>query len=311
MGYGSLNFLKNTDAKVYVLDEEIDDDVYGPGWSWEDFNMAYMPERSLFPIYGNTVLFRKENNQINVFPSMFEGRYSKDGNKGVDRKWEENQFVLNGKQGDFVKRIPFKTSNQLFADLLSEELDAKVTLLPKRDFEEFRSFKEIPYDSLYIKMIRDSDNFIAEQLLLQISNELSGLYKSQKGIDHVLDSMLVDIPQKPRWVDGSGLSRYNLFSPQSMVYILRLLYEKHDSAKILSYFPRGGEDGTLINGYEGLSFIQAKSGTLSNNYCLTGYLTTQKGSILAFSYMNNHYLGNSSNRKKEMILLFTELYENF
>lgn len=307
----SLDFLNNSEASVYLLDEEISDEVYGPGWSWEDYSMPYMPERNLFPIYGNTVTFYKVDDEVEVFPLFFEEKYNlvPSGRSGRDK--DLNEFYLNAEKASFDRRVPFRTSNQLVADLLSEELNSKVTLLPNRSFEDYSVFNEILYDSLYVRMIQDSDNFIAEQILLQVSKELTGVYNSQKGISQLLDSSFINIPQKPRWVDGSGLSRYNLFSPQSMVYVLELLYKEHDHEKVMSYFPSGGETGTLKNGFEGLSFIRAKSGTLSNNYCLSGYLTTKKGSVLAFSYMNNHYLGSSSERKKEMISLFQQLYENY
>ena len=59
---------------------------------------------------------------------------------------------------------------------------------------------------------------------------------------------------------------------------------------LLDYFPVGGETGTLKSWYANdKPFVYAKSGTLSNNYSLSGYLVTKKGKILIFSYMNNHY----------------------
>ncbi|MFM6924121.1 MAG: D-alanyl-D-alanine carboxypeptidase [Ferruginibacter sp.] len=77
-----------------------------------------------------------------------------------------------------------------------------------------------PSDSLFKPMMHRSDNFFAEQTLLMVSNERMDKMSSGKIIEILLNEDLKDVPQRPKWVDGSGLSRYNLFTPQSFVYIL-------------------------------------------------------------------------------------------
>src|SRR5207253_2251461 len=77
-----------------------------------------------------------------------------------------------------------------------------------------------PTDSLLKPMMHNSDNFFAEQTLLMISNEKLGFMNDAAIIDTLLRADYKSLPQKPRWVDGSGLSRYNLFTPQDFVAIL-------------------------------------------------------------------------------------------
>jgi D-alanyl-D-alanine carboxypeptidase/D-alanyl-D-alanine-endopeptidase (penicillin-binding protein 4) len=118
-----------------------------------------------------------------------------------------------------------------------------------------------------------------------------------------MTELLTDIPQQPRWVDGSGLSRYNLFTPESMVYLLKKMYDEIPREKLLSYLPVGGVSGTLKGNFaskEGEPFVYAKSGSLANNYCLSGYIMTRRGKILIFSFMDNHFAGSSIERKKEL-----------
>ena len=136
-----------------------------------------------------------------------------------------------------------------------------------------------------------SDNFIAEQLLLNASSVLSDTLSSKKTINYMLENEFQDLSHVPRWVDGSGLSRYNLFTPNSMVDILNRMYDEYNLTYTLSFFPVGGVSGTLENHYNGMDkpYIYAKSGTLGNIYCLSGYLEAKSGKILIFSIMNNNF----------------------
>jgi len=305
----TLDFLKSKNQDVYLIDNNIGESLYGSGWSWDDYTYYYMPEKSIFPMYGNVVDVSKKGNDISVIPAFFNKNFKIEDQVKFRRDPDENNFYVQTKADIHDNKIPFKTSNQLVADLLSKEIGKKVVLIPNKSFYKFLDFKSIKYDSLYKKMLVISDNFIAEQIMLQVGNQVDSVYSVAKAIDYSLNNYLQDIPQKPRWVDGSGLSRYNLFTPESLVYLLSKMYREIPTEKLLSYFPIGGDSGTLKNYYNNEKpYIFAKSGSLSNNYNLSGYLITKKGTLLIFSYMNNHYQGSSSERKKEMEAFFKKLY---
>jgi D-alanyl-D-alanine carboxypeptidase/D-alanyl-D-alanine-endopeptidase (penicillin-binding protein 4) len=107
------------------------------------------------------------------------------------------------------------------------------------------------------------------------------------------------LPVKPRWVDGSGLSRYNQFSPSDMIAVLTQLKAEQPWEKIKNLFPKAGV-GTLrsLNSSAG-DFVYAKTGSMGGVYCLSGYVLTKKGNWLSFSIMvNNHNTSNSNVRKK-------------
>ena len=122
-----------------------------------------------------------------------------------------------------------------------------------------------------------------------LSNEKLGLMNDEKIIDTLLKTDFKDLPQKPRWVDGSGLSRYNLFTPQDFVSILDKMKNEFGMDRIKVIFPTGGE-GTLSNYYKADSnYFFAKTGTLSGVVALSGYLFTKKNKLLIFSVLvNNH-----------------------
>ena len=271
-----------------------------------------MPEKSLFPIYGNIVKIDKTKDSIKIVPSLFKDDIVADPDADKRRDYDKNIFYVKP-QDEFKDRsVPFKTSNQLSADLLGEEIGKKIVLItPKEDYK-FWDLKSVRYDSVYKEMLYVSDNFIAEQLMLQVGNAVDSTYSVSHAIDYSLKNYLKGIPQKPRWVDGSGLSRYNLFTPESLVFLLKKMYKEIPHEKLFDYLPVGGQSGTLKNYYRNeRPYIHAKSGTLSNNYNLSGYLITKKGTVLIFSFMNNHYQGSSTERKKEMEKVFLKLYNSY
>jgi D-alanyl-D-alanine carboxypeptidase/D-alanyl-D-alanine-endopeptidase (penicillin-binding protein 4) len=128
----------------------------------------------------------------------------------------------------------------------------------------------------------------------------------------MLENHLKDLKQLPRWVDGSGLSRYNLFSPESMVYVLSAMYSEFPKERLLNLFAEGGESGTLTDWYPGIPnpYIYAKTGSLGNNHNISGYLITKSGKTLIFSFMNNHFTIPASQIKKQMQLVFEWIRDN-
>lgn len=143
------------------------------------------------------------------------------------------------------------------------------------------------------------------------SNERLGYMNDEAIIDTLLKSDLKDVPQKPRWVDGSGLSRYNLFTPQSFVYILNKMKNEFGWDRVKNILPTGGT-GTLTSYYKKeAGFIYAKTGTLSNNCALSGYLITKKGRFLIFSVLVNNYSTGATPVRKAMEKFLVGIRENY
>jgi D-alanyl-D-alanine carboxypeptidase/D-alanyl-D-alanine-endopeptidase (penicillin-binding protein 4) len=120
----------------------------------------------------------------------------------------------------------------------------------------------------------------------------------QKLIDTLLKTDLNGFPQKPKWVDGSGLSRYNLFSPEDFVWLLNKMKDEFGLERLKIILPTGDE-GTLRNYYKDeTGFIYAKTGTLSGHVALSGFLITAKNKLLIFSVqVNNHYTSATAVRR--------------
>ncbi len=286
------------------------EDRYGPGWAWEDYDTYYSPERSGFPLYGNVVNIHLVDS-LRVVPHYFKEHvvpisYIR------NREEDNNTFYFNPSRKDTLT-VPFKVDTTLTKQLLESVLRKKIKIVSKMPEAEKQTLYSIPSDSLYKRMMLESDNFLAEQLLILVSSTLSDTLNSAKARNYVLENYLSDLKQKPRWVDGSGLSRYNLFSPESMVAVLSKMVEEYPKERILNLFPVGGVSGTLKNRFPGnpTPYIYAKSGSLGNNYSLSGYLITNSGKILVFSFMNNHFVKSGSEVRKTMQRIFEHLRDSY
>jgi len=262
----TIPFLKSHEGPIVLLDETINDDLLGSGWSWSDYQYYYMPEKSIFPMYGNLALYTMKNDSIQVVPKYFSNSISVLDSLKVNRDYETNQFYLQ-RNDSLLYEVPFKTTLQLIAKLLSDTLNKPVELTTKQFYTEFTPLYGVSSDSVYKQMLKVSDNFIAEQLMLQVGKATKNSYNTDDAINYSLKNYLPNIPHKPRWVDGSGLSRYNLFTPESTVHLLTQMYLEIPKEKLLNYFAIVGESGTLKNWYGGKDkpYVFAKSWTLSNN----------------------------------------------
>lgn len=299
-----IEFLKKDTSVSFVLatNHQWKDDAYGSGWSWNDYDESYMAERSLFPVYGNVIRFYGDNNELNIIPKNVELGFSGTGNNptafsfknkkyNFTRAKDKNLFLWEEAKEDLkYAEIPFITSEGKTIELLKDTIDGlKLTLSSNISLSNPKLIHSQPTDSLLKPMMHRSDNFFAEQSLLMVSNERLGVMNDEKIIDTILKTDFKDLPQKPGWVDGSGLSRYNLFTPQDFVFILNKMKNEFGWERLKVIFPTGGK-GTLANYYIADSnYIYAKTGTLSGVVAISGFLYTKKGKQLIFSVLvNNH-----------------------
>lgn len=297
-----ISFLKSFE-KIGIVDTKQKLDCFGSGWGMDDYMATYMAERSEFPMYGNLVTIFRDNTGLHTYPKFFEKQNLFGNNfnaswKGFDvqRQLEANSFnIIEGNRNRIT--IPFHTREFLNENFSLRELRGMISDTVHKEVGYFvlsrpvpmKKFHSQPTDSLLKPMMHRSDNFFAEQSLLMVSNELLGVMNDAKIIDTLLKTDFKDLPQKPRWVDGSGLSRYDLFTPQDFVFILNKMKTDFGMDRIKTILPTGN-DGTLEGRFvRDSNYIFAKTGTLSGVVSLSGFLYTRKNKLLIFSVLvNNH-----------------------
>ena len=287
----TLNSFFSQEASYIYHPPSITPNPLGEGWAWDDYPYYYAAERNPFPIYGNAVQAILKDNALELTPSFFEIMTAKDsvGSK-FKRLHSINAFSYNlseWQKNDTLTR-PFITSDSLFVKLLSESTGNEVVLAdqPWDDlpWEQLYSNDDAP---LYRALLQDSDNGIAEALLLMIGQEKFKEMDSEKVIDSILVSWKPWLKDPIQWVDGSGVSRYNMVTPRTLVGVLQKIHETVGWETIQDYFPQAANSGTLKK-YDN-AFVFVKTGTLRHNNNLSGYLVHPKGTTYVFSIMVNHH----------------------
>ena len=277
----------------------------GSGWSWDDYNDSYSAEISPLPLYGNLVGFSVKNQKWEIFPPFFQSAISGTHSSNfILRDRLKNEFTLPTLRPALKSQhVPFVTSAALTAKLLTDTLKKDVMV----QIKAIDPLAKIHYagllDSLYVPMLHESDNMVAEHILLLIGakNQWSG--GAQDIISKLKNESNFEFLKKVHWVDGSGLSRYNLFRPMDFIEILSALYQKVGMDKLKFLLPQSGKTGTLksVNLNSDVQIIWAKSGSFSNTYDLSGFFQNSKGKTYVFSMMTNLANHPVSQSKRDVI----------
>ena len=305
----AINWLKKQ-RTIALYTKNHDEQRYGPGWAWEDYDTYFSPEKSTLPLYGNVATI-SNTQSLKVSPERFKNQTIV---KDTTLKREEflNRFYIAPTEQDTLE-VPYVTSDGLTKQLLETAISKEIMLTSHFPEGEKQTLYGIETDSIYKRMLLKSDNFLAEQLLLAASGMISDTLSTKKAIHFMLDNQLKDLEQQPRWVDGSGLSRYNLFTPKSFVQILQKLHREIPEERLFALFPMWGPDSTVEQWEDPTTepFLFAKSGSVGNNYNLSGYVKTKSGKLLIFSFMNNHFRVSSKEIRRTIYTTLKSLYENY
>lgn len=310
----AFDFLKKFKS-IHIIHPQQAVKPLGRGWAWDDYKEAYMAQKSSFPIYGNVVQFKlSKTKNIYAFPKVADIIVpdAEIFNNGFDvqKNWDDNTFRIT-KGTNKQLEIPFKPTNELVLEFLADTLHNPNGIKAEYDKQgklKYALFSQAT-DSLLKIMMHRSDNFFAEQCLLMTSNEKLGYMNDAIMIDTLLNTDFSEMPQKPKWVDGSGLSRYNLITPQDFVWVLHKMKNEFSWNRITTIFPTGNE-GTLSGLYKNYSGkIFAKTGTLSNHVTLSGYLLTQSGKTFIFSVLVNAHQTTAANIRKGVEQLLSHIIE--
>lgn len=162
--------------------------------------------------------------------------------------------------------------------------------------------QSMPLSQLMADTLKPSDNLYADSLYLHAASKIKGSPLNWDTAQPVVKAFLqeqtgIDF-SKATFTDGSGLSRYNLITPEQTSALLTFLYQRFPmSYEYIAALPISGRDGTLQKRFKiptQQGFVRAKTGTMTGMNSLSGYLYTSNGHTLAFAFFINRLPGSSA-----------------
>ncbi len=197
---------------------------------------------------------------------------------------------------------------ELFADQLADAgvtVRGKVQEVRAPDAEPIATVTSPPMNDLVERMLRDSDNQLAEALgrLAAVAQgepgSFAGVATALKQAAAERDVDLGDAEIN----DASGLARDDAVPPSSLVAALHAASNESELASVLSGLAVAGFDGTLAERFatgsaaEGAGVVRAKTGTLTGISAEAGVVTTCDGDLVAFAFLADDVADTDSARQ--------------
>lgn len=143
-------------------------------------------------------------------------------------------------------------------------------------------------------LMKPSQNQIAEMLFKGVALERTGVGSGDSARALVRRQLLEwgAAPDGFAVRDGSGMSRTDWVSPQTILRILDTMRRAPTFDVWYAALPIAGVDGTIKSRMKGTpaeNNLHAKTGTLTGARSLSGYVTTADGRMLEFALLCNNY----------------------
>ena len=315
-------------------DNLFDDEGVGPGWAWDYLNDGYAAPSGALSYDENTITIRitpaaaaGQPATIRVSPAghgltiknlVTTGAADSQNAVVFERGMASQDVLLRGSaaagRAATVRTTTAVNPTQFFVDTLHAALAARgvpvrggawdIDALPTAPGTDGRrtiaSHQSQPLSSIGAQFMKVSQNFYGEMFLKTLGARFGRAGTTVAGRGVARETLTTwGIPDDAYVMyDGSGLSRYNYVTADTIVALLKRVWtdEKH-RGHFLAALPVGGHDGTLGSRMKNTALagrVQAKTGTISNVRSLSGFLTTESGERLVFSIIGNHFTTGSA-----------------
>jgi D-alanyl-D-alanine carboxypeptidase/D-alanyl-D-alanine-endopeptidase (penicillin-binding protein 4) len=312
--------ISRIDGNIILIERYFTAERLPIGWAWHYLDARYAAEISALSMNRNVVNVRMEATRLGAFADvsiepltgyvkLVNTMITKPGDDSIIifRPPDENTIYVDGGIGfnhtrniEVAVKDPAMFVGQYLKERLSESniefsgqcIRGDDVSFHERgsDFSVVDSILSVPLSDIIREINTESVNLYAEAVLKTLGSHYLREGSFRAGISIVkeflrrcgADTSLVEL------YDGSGLSRYNLISPYSIMLALRYMYHSRLFDGFYELMASPGE-GTLENRFNSIGGVmRAKTGTLDAVSCLSGYLRLNDENY-CFSMMFNNF----------------------
>ena len=326
--------IQRVQGRVIGDDNAFDDDGLGAGWAWDYLADGYAAPAGALSYNENVVTIRvapgaaegdptrlelaPPGAQLEIVNTVRTGAAGSPASLSVSRLPGSTRLMVSGRVPAggaalarvttvdnpttyFVEALRLALSSRGIAvtggawdiDDLAEPVAAGARHVIARR-------QSAPLSALAGYFLKVSQNFYGEMFLKTLGRAEGRPGSAQAGRQVVRDTLTTWGISPDAYVmnDGSGLSRYDYVTADTIVTLLKHVWnDDRLRGPFLAALPVGGHDGTLASRMKGTPLdrrVQAKTGTISNMRALSGFLETDSGEKIVFSIIANHFTASSA-----------------
>jgi D-alanyl-D-alanine carboxypeptidase/D-alanyl-D-alanine-endopeptidase (penicillin-binding protein 4) len=335
--------IRTISGRIIGDDNFFDDETLGPGWAWDYLASGYATGVGALQLNENVVHVTAAPAQTDGSPALVS--VSPD-NSGLEVRSDlkttpvgttavartrrlpgSSRLELQGSvplgSEPIVIRVSVDNPTQFFvnalrATLIDHGIDVQGAAVDVDDLSSpppqvgtiLVSHRSPPLSTLAVRMMKQSQNLYAETLLKTMGAVVGtpGTSGGREAVRLTLDLWGVSRTGLVM-IDGSGLSRYNLITPETLVTIItRARRDQRLRGTFEETLPIAGRDGTLegrMKNTPAENNVRAKTGSIANARGISGYVKTAEGEPLVFSILANNFetLADEIDRATDAILV--------
>ncbi|MDR6224727.1 D-alanyl-D-alanine carboxypeptidase/D-alanyl-D-alanine endopeptidase [Desmospora profundinema] len=326
--------IRRVDGDIRVDDSFFSGPEYGSGWTWDNESAYYQSQIASLAINRGTVRFdylpgervgdpiRLEMTPatayVDVEAEVVTGEAGYPNTLRIERERGTNRIRLSGSlpadfTGDYT-RVPVEDPSLYTGTVLKEMMEREGISFQRRSgVKKGQAPAGVPDFTYHSPVLAEvvtylnkvSDNFYAEMILQTLGRKNGGDGSASAGVEEVekwAKEWGIQTPFRLR--DGSGLTRYNLLTPEQLVTLLEAQAEEAYFEAFVESIPLAGVDGTLrtrMRGTPAEGNLRGKTGSLTHVSSLSGYVETRDGERLVYAIMMNGYTPESERALQDRI----------
>lgn len=300
--------IHHIEGALYIKNSTFDSQLYGPGWMWDELDDCYAAPIATTILDRNCATAHIKPNNIPNHQAVFTLETELDqpvfhnistiaDNKQHCalnfKRYNPNYYFLTGcipahsppQKLEIAAHDPHSNAvKKIRKSLAAHDITITGNILFNQiehgDKKRLARHLSPPLKQIIKKMLKESDNLIAESLFKTVGhmtfNRPGSWENGHEAVSYIMAKHQLPFSDS-QLQDGSGLSRYNLLSAKQ---VMALLLSIHNNTKygatLIQALPIAGVDGTLkwmrspaLQGH-----VQAKSGSMTGIYNLAGYFST-------------------------------------